>query len=76
MITTQEIAQTLAAKLHFNTFGGNPVCCAGGRAVLQALDEDRCQANSAEACTPCCFNVLNEVCTAVLNEVCTAVSCR
>ena len=48
VITTPEIARTLAAKLHFNTFGGNPVCCAGGRAVLQALDEDRCQENSAE----------------------------
>ena len=48
VVTTPEIAQSLASKLHFNTFGGNPVCCAGGRAVLQALDEDNCQQNSAE----------------------------
>ena len=53
VVTTPEIAQTLAAKLHFNTFGGNPVCCAGGRAVLRALDEDRCQETSAKARPAC-----------------------
>lgn len=46
VVTTPEIAQTLAQKLHFNTFGGNPVCSAGGRAVLKAIDEDRLQENS------------------------------
>ncbi len=48
MVTTPEIAQTLAQRLHFNTYGGNPVCCAGGRAVLQAVDEDGIQANAAK----------------------------
>ena len=38
-------AQVLAQRLHFNTFGGNPVCSAGGRAVLRAVDEDGVQAN-------------------------------
>ena len=38
----------LAQRLHFNTFGGNPVCSAGGRAVLRAIDEDGIQANSAK----------------------------
>ena len=38
----------LAQRLHFNTFGGNPVCSAGGRAVLRAIDEDGVQANSAK----------------------------
>lgn len=33
VVTTPEIASTLATRLHFNTFGGNPVCAAGGRAV-------------------------------------------
>ena len=41
-------AQVLARRLHFNTFGGNPVCSAGGRAVLRAIDEDGVQANSAK----------------------------
>jgi len=33
VVTTPEVAATLAQRLHFNTFGGNPVCSAGGRAV-------------------------------------------
>ena len=41
-------AQVLAQRLHFNTFGGNPVCSAGGRAVLRAIDKDGIQANSAK----------------------------
>ncbi|KAK9792977.1 hypothetical protein WJX73_005834 [Symbiochloris irregularis] len=48
VVTTPEIAATLARRLHFNTFGGNPVCAAGGRAVLQAVDEDGIQANAAK----------------------------
>lgn len=48
VVTTPEIAATLAQKLHFNTFGGNPVCSAGGRAVLRAIDEDGLQKNSLE----------------------------
>ncbi len=38
VVTTPKIAQTLASRLHFNTFGGNPVVCAQGSAVL---DRDR-----------------------------------
>jgi alanine-glyoxylate transaminase/(R)-3-amino-2-methylpropionate-pyruvate transaminase len=33
VVTTPQIAQSLAAKIHFNTFGGNPVVCAQGKAV-------------------------------------------
>jgi alanine-glyoxylate transaminase/(R)-3-amino-2-methylpropionate-pyruvate transaminase len=46
VVTTPEIAATLATRLHFNTFGGNPVCSAGGRAVLQVIDEEGIQENS------------------------------
>ena len=44
--TTREVGEALASALHFNTFGGNPVCSAGGRAVLAAVDEDGCQETS------------------------------
>jgi len=46
VVTTQKIAQTLAARIHFNTFGGNPVVCAQGRAVLQVIEREKLQANS------------------------------
>ncbi|KAK9903286.1 hypothetical protein WJX75_001946 [Coccomyxa subellipsoidea] len=48
VVTTPEVAQVLAQRLHFNTYGGNPVCCAGGRAVLRVVDEDGIQANAAK----------------------------
>jgi alanine-glyoxylate transaminase/(R)-3-amino-2-methylpropionate-pyruvate transaminase len=47
VVTTPEIAQALASRIHFNTFGGNPVTCTQGRAVLHVIDEDGIQANAA-----------------------------
>ncbi|MGI8905042.1 MAG: aspartate aminotransferase family protein [Candidatus Sumerlaeaceae bacterium] len=44
--TRMEIAQTLAQKIHFNTYGGNPVSMAAGIAVLDAIEEDGLQQNS------------------------------
>jgi alanine-glyoxylate transaminase/(R)-3-amino-2-methylpropionate-pyruvate transaminase len=41
-----EIAKALTQRIHFNTFGGNPVCMAAGIAVLDVIDEDRLQENS------------------------------
>ncbi len=46
VVTTAKIAQTLAARIHFNTFGGNPVACAQGRAVLAVIEREGLQANS------------------------------
>jgi alanine-glyoxylate transaminase/(R)-3-amino-2-methylpropionate-pyruvate transaminase len=46
VVTTPKIAQALAAKIHFNTFGGNPVVCAQGKAVLEVIDREGLQANS------------------------------
>jgi len=45
VVTTPAIAQALATRTHFNTFGGNPVCCAIGRAVLRVIDRERLQEN-------------------------------
>ena len=47
VVTTPEIARALTARIHFNTFGGNPVACTQGRAVLEVIDEDGIQANAA-----------------------------
>jgi alanine-glyoxylate transaminase/(R)-3-amino-2-methylpropionate-pyruvate transaminase len=43
--TTAEIAASLTQRIHFNTFGGNPVSMAAGLAVLDAIDEDGLQEN-------------------------------
>lgn len=48
MVTTPEIAQTLAQKIQFNTFGGNPVCSAGGLAVLKVIDKENRQKHCAD----------------------------
>jgi alanine-glyoxylate transaminase/(R)-3-amino-2-methylpropionate-pyruvate transaminase len=48
VVTTPEIAQVLASRIHFNTFGGNPVVCAQGRAVLQVIDREGLQENSLQ----------------------------
>jgi len=45
VVTTPAIAKTLATRIHFNTFGGNPVSCAQGRAVLEVIDREKLQAH-------------------------------
>ncbi len=44
--TRREIAETLSQRIHFNTFGGNPVSMAAGLAVLDAIEEDGIQQNA------------------------------
>ena len=44
--TRREIAQALTQRVHFNTFGGNPVCMAAGLAVLDVIDQDGLQENA------------------------------
>ncbi len=49
VITTQEIADAFVTGMeYFNTFGGNPVSCAIGMAVLDAIKEDKLQENALE----------------------------
>lgn len=47
-MTTPEIASVLAQKIQFNTFGGNPVCSAGGLAVLRVIDKEKRQVHCAD----------------------------
>ena len=44
--TRMEIAKTLAQRVHFNTFGGNPVSAAAGLAVMDVIDEEGLQENA------------------------------
>ncbi|XP_043280950.1 alanine--glyoxylate aminotransferase 2, mitochondrial isoform X2 [Venturia canescens] len=46
VVTTPKIAAVLDKALHFNTFGGNPVACAVGSAVLDVIEEERLQENA------------------------------
>ena len=46
VVTTPQIAAALTQRIHFNTFGGNPVVCAQGKAVLEVIERENLQANS------------------------------
>jgi alanine-glyoxylate transaminase/(R)-3-amino-2-methylpropionate-pyruvate transaminase len=43
VVTTPQIAATLTGKIHFNTFGGNPVVSAMGKAVLEVIETEKLQ---------------------------------
>lgn len=44
--TRMEIAESLKQRIHFNTYGGNPVSMAAGLAVLDVIEEDGLQENA------------------------------
>ena len=47
VVTTQEIAASFNNGMEFfSTFGGNPVACAAGLAVLDVLEEEHLQENA------------------------------
>lgn len=47
VITTQEIADAFVTGMeYFNTFGGNPVSCAIGMAVLDVIEQEQLQENA------------------------------
>jgi 4-aminobutyrate aminotransferase-like enzyme len=52
VVTTPEIAASFANGMeYFNTFGGNPVSCAIGLAVLDVIESEGLQANALKAGT-------------------------
>jgi alanine-glyoxylate transaminase/(R)-3-amino-2-methylpropionate-pyruvate transaminase len=45
-VTRPEIAQVMKHRLHFNTFGGNPVSMTQGLATLEVIDSEHIQQNA------------------------------
>jgi alanine-glyoxylate transaminase/(R)-3-amino-2-methylpropionate-pyruvate transaminase len=48
VVTTPAIAESMVGRIHFNTFGGNPVSCAIGKAVLEVMERENLQQNCLE----------------------------
>ncbi|AQS38349.1 5-phosphonooxy-L-lysine phospho-lyase apoenzyme [Shewanella psychrophila] len=49
VVTTKEIAEAFVTGMeYFNTFGGNPVSCAIGKAVLDTIDKDKLMHNARD----------------------------
>lgn len=48
VVTTPEIAKALTERIHLNTFGGNPLSCAIGKAVLETIEKENLQQNALE----------------------------
>jgi alanine-glyoxylate transaminase / (R)-3-amino-2-methylpropionate-pyruvate transaminase len=46
VVTTPKIAAVMSQKVHFNTFGGNPIVSVIGKAVLEVIEREHLQANS------------------------------
>jgi alanine-glyoxylate transaminase/(R)-3-amino-2-methylpropionate-pyruvate transaminase len=46
VIARREVAEPMASKLLFHTYGANPVACAAGRAVLQVIADDNMVENA------------------------------
>lgn len=46
MVTRPEIAAVMKNRIHFNTFGGNPVSVTQGLATLEVIDAEKIQANA------------------------------
>jgi alanine-glyoxylate transaminase / (R)-3-amino-2-methylpropionate-pyruvate transaminase len=46
VVTRREVAEKLTQRIHFNTYGGNPVAMAAGLAVLDVIEEEQLQENA------------------------------
>ena len=48
MTTTEPISEMMKNRIHFNTFGGNPISMTQGLATLEVIDEENIQENALE----------------------------
>jgi alanine-glyoxylate transaminase/(R)-3-amino-2-methylpropionate-pyruvate transaminase len=46
VIAKRDVAESMADKFLFHTYGANPVTCAAGRAVLRVISDERLQENA------------------------------
>jgi len=46
MTTTEPISEVMTKRIHFNTFGGNPISMTQGLATLEVIDEENIQQNA------------------------------
>ncbi len=46
VVAKREVAESMAGKFCFHTYGAGPIACAAGRAVLQVLRAEKMQANA------------------------------
>ncbi len=46
VIAQKDVAEPMADKFLFHTYGANPMSCAAGRAVLKVIEEEKLQQNS------------------------------
>ena len=46
--TTEEISEVMTKRIHFNTYGGNPISMTQGLATLEVIDEEGIQQNALE----------------------------
>ena len=46
VVTTREVARCMEGRIHFNTFGGNPVAMTVGDAVLDIMDKENLSENA------------------------------
>lgn len=49
VVARREVAEAMAERKFFNTYGSNPVSCTAGRAVLRVIEGDNVMANVTEA---------------------------
>jgi alanine-glyoxylate transaminase / (R)-3-amino-2-methylpropionate-pyruvate transaminase len=50
-VARPEISKTLASRVHFNTYGGNPISMTQGLATLEVIDSEGIQANALKVGT-------------------------
>ncbi len=48
MTTTEPISEVMTKRIHFNTFGGNPISMTQGLATMEVIDAENIQQNALE----------------------------